>query len=132
MGEKLVDKMATMEKSITCLALELPESVYDDVRKKWDDLKHKIWECYLCYAENKEAPMTIQDKSYYDKHITCCSFDDAKFDDVEKQKEYDDKLRIYRNCCNNIQFYTEEQFNKLQLEVIDMKNEAERLKHKTN
>jgi len=31
-----------MDKSITCLAVALPEDVYDDVRKTWQDLRAAI------------------------------------------------------------------------------------------
>jgi len=31
-----------MQQSITCLAAQLPEAVYNDVAKKWDALKKKM------------------------------------------------------------------------------------------
>jgi hypothetical protein len=38
----LYEKVAEMQKSVTCLALELPEAVHDDVSLKWNALKTEI------------------------------------------------------------------------------------------
>lgn len=41
---ELYKKIAEMQKSVTCLALELPEAVHDDVSRIWNALKAEIIE----------------------------------------------------------------------------------------
>jgi hypothetical protein len=42
--ETLYEKVAEMQKSVTCLAIELHEAVYDDVARRWQELKTEIEE----------------------------------------------------------------------------------------
>jgi hypothetical protein len=39
---ELYKKIAEVQKSVTCLALELPEAVHDDVSRRWQELKTEI------------------------------------------------------------------------------------------
>lgn len=36
------DELAEMDKVVKCLALQLPEAVWDDVNKKWQELKAQL------------------------------------------------------------------------------------------
>ena len=38
----LKEKIAEMDKSIKCLALELPGPVWDDVARRWNELKTEL------------------------------------------------------------------------------------------
>lgn len=52
------EQLAQMQFSIHALALELPEKVWDDVKKKWDRLKAEIVILPKCPCHSKDDACT--------------------------------------------------------------------------
>jgi hypothetical protein len=62
-----------MDRSITCLALQLPESVWDDINKKWQEVKKDILikkderlQKIIEKIDNKDDPMWSEKAEVFD------------------------------------------------------------------
>jgi len=53
MTKRLESLIADMNRSVVCLALELPEQVHEDVSRKWGDLLQYL----LDSPDTRECPM---------------------------------------------------------------------------
>lgn len=91
---KEITPVQLMDKAITCLYLELHESIADDVRKKWEDVKRwqsQMAAVYRLAIESGIEEMTLgnHESAYNKLHAALSSKGAEQGDELKQNVDYD-------------------------------------------